>query len=374
MLNLSLFDSTEEKFDTLCSKVVSCVKCERMCESQRVLNRSIGPLNAPLMFVGEAPGRIGADSSGIPFHGDKSGQNFEELIAMSGLSRNEIVVTNSVLCNPKDEKGNNATPTTKEVINCNSFLQEQISIINPKIIITLGAKALEATRLLEGHELTLREHVRTSHKWLGRTLIPLYHPGQRAMLHRSFANQRSDYKYVFDFFNKIKNPSIKQYNRAIKADVISIAKYIIDKCGSITYFNLHKIFYLIEYNFYNEYKVRLSNAYIVRQKDGPYCTDLHLSHLKKAIPDLIYKKSGDYGNFVITRLRQSTLSIFDSPPESDFSMETKVLIDSVVSKYGSYTPENIKRASYLTRPMRNILKFESENRTSLYNTPLNFTQ
>src|SRR5687767_4808993 len=106
---------TEIAFDKLCSKVAACVLCPRMVHSQRVLNHSSGSLGAQIMFIGEAPGRLGADNSGIPFHGDKAGHNFEELLEFAKLDRSNIFVTNAVLCNPRDEDGNNSTPTKIEV-------------------------------------------------------------------------------------------------------------------------------------------------------------------------------------------------------------------------------------------------------------------
>ncbi|WPQ36580.1 uracil-DNA glycosylase [Achromobacter xylosoxidans] len=148
------------------------------------------------MFVGEAPGRLGADDSQLPFHGDKSGHNFESLIAQVGISRYEVFVTNAVLCNPKDERGNNSTPNSGEITNCMPFLKETIEILDPSIIVTLGAVALKACGELEGYSFSLREKVRTVNAWMGRKLIPVYHPGQRAMVHRSFANQLSDYQFV----------------------------------------------------------------------------------------------------------------------------------------------------------------------------------
>ena len=91
------------------------------------------------MIVGEAPGRLGADASQLPFHGDKSGHNFEALLEFSGLNRSDVFITNAVLCNPKSGDGNNATPTKCEIVNCASNLQKQISLLNPMIVVTLGA-------------------------------------------------------------------------------------------------------------------------------------------------------------------------------------------------------------------------------------------
>ena len=87
----------EAKFLDLVSRVQKCTKCPRMEGSARVLGPGCGPLNAPLLFVGEAPGRLGADGSHLPFHGDKSGHNFEKLIEQVGISRYEVFVTNAVL-------------------------------------------------------------------------------------------------------------------------------------------------------------------------------------------------------------------------------------------------------------------------------------
>jgi uracil-DNA glycosylase family 4 len=72
------------RFDALCGQVIACQKCDRMKNSARVLSRVAGPIDAKIMFIGEAPGRLGADNSGIPFHGDKAGHNFEELLAGAG--------------------------------------------------------------------------------------------------------------------------------------------------------------------------------------------------------------------------------------------------------------------------------------------------
>ena len=105
-----LSQSNEQAFEELCAAVQRCRKCQRMEGSKRVLNRAAGALNATIMFIGEAPGRLGADASEIPFHGDKAGHNFEELLEGASLSRADIFVTNAVLCNPKDENGNNAPP------------------------------------------------------------------------------------------------------------------------------------------------------------------------------------------------------------------------------------------------------------------------
>lgn len=360
--SISLFDVNQ--FDLLCGKVQKCVKCQRMCDSQRVLNRSGGSLNADIMFIGEAPGRLGADNSGIPFHGDKSGHNFEELLEFAKLDRSIIFVTNAVLCNPRDEEGNNSTPTKIEIQNCADHLAEQIRIINPKIVVTLGATALESTRFSSPHNLVLRNAVRTANDWFGRILIPLYHPGQRAMMHRSFANQRSDYQFVAEQLKRTtkKQPTSKVLQ--VNSNIIPIVKEILMRMSSIDYFKLHKLYYLVEYNYFKEHRQRLTNAYIVRQKDGPYCTDLHIQKLKKGIPELeIRNKNGHL--FV-----GFSQNLFNSYKHLNGTKGD--IIQGVIEKYGNLTNEEIKTKVYLTTPMRNFLKLEKEDHVNLYNVPIVF--
>jgi uracil-DNA glycosylase family 4 len=351
------------KFDSLCIKVQECKKCIRMCDSKRVLNRSGGSLNADIMFIGEAPGRLGADSSGIPFHGDKSGHNFEELLDFAKIDRSKIFVTNAVLCNPKDEIGNNSTPTKQEIQNCSSHLEEQIKILNPKIVVTLGAIALESTKHIYKHNLILKENVRSANYWLDRILIPLYHPGQRAMLHRSFANQRSDYQFVSEQLKRISKPDKKNRLTATNQDIIPIIREILINLPSVDYFKLHKLFYLIEYNYYKLHKKRLTNAYIVRQKDGPYCTDLHFQKIKKALPEVELKQFKE--NLVF----KYPVDIFtNNTLEKDISD----LIKQIINKYGTMSNSDIKTKVYLTDPMRAFLRIEQHNGLNLYNVPIQF--
>lgn len=360
--DISLFDVNE--FDILCGNVQKCLKCPRMSDSQRVLNRSGGALKADIMFIGEAPGRLGAENSGIPFHGDKSGHNFEELLEFAKLDRSLIFVTNAVLCNPRDEEGNNSTPTKIEIQNCADHLAEQIRIINPKIIVTLGATALESTRFTSQHNLILRDAVRTANNWFNRILIPLYHPGQRAMLHRSFANQRSDYQFVAEQLRQAtKKQSVKKYLQ-INSDIIPIVKEIVMRMYSVDYFKLHKLYYLVEYNYFKEHSERLTKAYIVRQKDGPYCTDLHIQKLKKGIPELeIRNRNGQ----LIIGFSQNLFNTHEHLKGTKGE-----IIKGVIEKYGNLTNEEIKTKVYLTSPMRTFLKLEEQEHMNLYNVPIVF--
>jgi uracil-DNA glycosylase family 4 len=354
----------DDKFDQLCDAVANCENCPRMHGSLRVLNRSAGHLKASLMFVGEAPGRLGADSSGIPFHGDKAGHNFESFLSFAGIDRSNVFVTNAVLCNPKDEKGNNSTPNKIEIGNCASFLRKQIDLVNPRIVATLGGTALLATSLIENHNLSLKEDVRSRHSWYGRSLIPLYHPGQRALLHRSFLNQRADYQFVADELKKQGKNQHKIYGKPAN-DVADVIDLITTLKPSLSYFALHKLFYLVEYTFAKRFNEKATTGYIVRQKDGPYCTDLHLSKLKKSFSDLTISNSAG----IIMLMRQKAAP---NRPEA-ISDNIRKVVEEVVAKFGEQDEVSLKRLVYLTQPMRKILRKEKIEHRNLMNVPLNFS-
>lgn len=357
-------DMTSSYID-LCQQVQKCRLCPRMEGSARILGLSSGALDAKVMFVGEAPGRLGADSTGIPFHGDKAGDNFENLLDFVGISREDIFVTNAVLCNPKDESGNNATPNADEIANCKKFLRQQVELINPGIVVTLGANALKSTALVEAHNLTLRDHVRSAHAWYGRRLVPLYHPGQRAMIHRSLANQRSDYQFVAD---QLKRLGIKPRKMRGKtgASVAEAVKTILRTKGEVSYFALHKLLYLLEWSYMSDSGKRLTGAYFIRQKDGPYCTDLHLTKLKNAIPDIQILRSGR-----VLSLRLPTGDLFDNQYLSDdVESEVGMFIDHAMKKYGDKSDSELKTRAYLTKPMKEILRREKNEAANLYNAPI----
>jgi uracil-DNA glycosylase family 4 len=151
-------------------------------------------VDSPVMFIAEAPGRFGADRTSIPIHGDPTGNNFERLLAEVGWTRDDVFVTNCVLCNPRDEKGNNRTPTTEEIHNCSFHLDQQIRLVDPLVIVTLGASALAAISSIYPHGLTLSQAVASPREWNGKILFPMYHQSPRAMIHRGYSQQLNDFK------------------------------------------------------------------------------------------------------------------------------------------------------------------------------------
>ena len=198
-------DISEEydPFTRLVKEAHACVKCSRMEGRTRVLSERNGPVPCDIMFIAEAPGRHGADRTAIPLFGDTTGINFGRLLQSIGLKREEVFATNLILCNPQDEIGRNSTPTIEEIENCSEYLVRTIEVVCPMVIVTLGRKALEGLSWIAPHQLELKRHVATPHRWLDYLVFPLYHPSPRVLSTRNFAKQREDFKQLKKLLQRI---------------------------------------------------------------------------------------------------------------------------------------------------------------------------
>ena len=167
-----------------------------------MLSPGNGPITSEVVFIAEAPGRFGAGRTGIPFSGDRSGENFEILLEHAGLTRKEVFITNAALCNPL-ENGNNSRPTTREIRNCSYYLQAVLEIIQPKIIVTLGGVGLQAMNLLLKTKFQLK---RDAAKWQEINdfkLLPLYHPSPRVTnWQRPLQQQKRDFRKITQALKK----------------------------------------------------------------------------------------------------------------------------------------------------------------------------
>ena len=184
----------EKEFRKLSKNSSRCRLCPAMSDLPAILSSKNGSIHTDLVFVAEAPGRFGSGRTGIPFHGDRSGDNFEQLLNHVGLKRKDIFITNAVLCNPL-KNGNNRRPTIKEIDNCISFLENLINLITPKIISTLGGVGLEAINRIFSVSYKLADVV-ASPLPIGKfILFPLYHPSPRVIYtRRSLDQQKKDFK------------------------------------------------------------------------------------------------------------------------------------------------------------------------------------
>ncbi|HVE65352.1 MAG TPA: uracil-DNA glycosylase [Thermoanaerobaculia bacterium] len=143
-----------------------CARCKLAGSRQRIVFGSGNP-NADLLFVGEAPGRE-EDEQGIPFVG-AAGQLLSKIIEAMGMKREDVFVVNTVLCRPP----NNRNPEPDEVAACRPFLREQIRLVAPRIIVTLGTFAAHA--ILETDEPISRLRGRWGTAY-GARVMPTFHP------------------------------------------------------------------------------------------------------------------------------------------------------------------------------------------------------
>jgi len=184
----------EKEFRKLSKNSSQCRLCPAMSDLPAILSSKNGSIHTDLVFVAEAPGRFGSGRTGIPFHGDRSGDNFEQLLNHVGLMRKDIFITNAVLCNPL-KNGNNRRPTIKEIDNCISFLENLINLITPKIISTLGGVGLEAINRIFSVSYKLADVVARPLPIGKFILFPLYHPSPRVIYtKRSLDQQKKDFK------------------------------------------------------------------------------------------------------------------------------------------------------------------------------------
>jgi len=173
------------------------VKECKACELYKTRTQTVfgsGSFKAGIMFVGEAPG-ADEDKQGLPFVG-RAGKLLTKMIEAIGYSRDEVYIANVLKCRPPD----NRPPKPDEKDACEHFLIEQIKMIKPSIICTLGAHS--AQTLLKT-DVTIGKLRGKFHDYHGVPLMPTYHP---SFLLRSPQNKKSaweDLKMLRDRYKKI---------------------------------------------------------------------------------------------------------------------------------------------------------------------------
>jgi DNA polymerase len=112
--------------------VTACERCSALVESRSRIVNGVGPDDAALLFVGEAPG-ANEDEQGEPFVG-RSGSVLDDALRDAGLARADVRITNCVRCRPPE----NRDPHVEELDNCAEFLEREIEYVDPDLIVTLG--------------------------------------------------------------------------------------------------------------------------------------------------------------------------------------------------------------------------------------------
>jgi DNA polymerase len=161
----------EATLNQIASEVSVCERCI-LHHSRKLAVPGEGPVDAEIMFIGEGPG-FHENQKGRPFVG-AAGKYLEELLAKIGYKREDVFITNVVKCRPP----NNRDPLPDELAACSDYLERQIQVINPKVIVTLGrysmARFLPNAKISDVHG--------QSYKIKSRLVVPMFHPA--AALHQ----------------------------------------------------------------------------------------------------------------------------------------------------------------------------------------------
>ena len=155
-----------EDWIRLKNECAGCSRCE-LCSTRTNLVFGVGNEQAEIMLIGEGPGEQ-EDLQGVPFVGP-AGKLLDDMLKMIDLDRNKVYIANIVKCRPP----HNRDPKTEEQIACREWLDRQIALADPKIIVCLGRIA--ACALIDGSFRITREHG----QWFdmnGRRMMATFHP------------------------------------------------------------------------------------------------------------------------------------------------------------------------------------------------------
>ncbi|HSL12489.1 MAG TPA: uracil-DNA glycosylase [Actinomycetota bacterium] len=182
------------------AEAATCRRC-RLAERRTQVVYGVGSASADLMFIGEGPG-FHEDQQGEPFVG-AAGQLLTRMLAEIGLRREDVYIANVVKCRPPG----NRDPEPDEIEACTPWLVEQLSLIQPSVVVTLGNFATKFVLTTTTGITRLRGQV---FPWHGRTVIPTFHPA--AVLRsggetsRQFADLRSDFALARATLDELRTP------------------------------------------------------------------------------------------------------------------------------------------------------------------------
>jgi uracil-DNA glycosylase family 4 len=155
------------RLDDLAAAARGCVACSELASARQQVVVGDQTAGARMVLVGEAPGAQ-EDASGRPFVG-RAGMLLDELLAEVGVDRADVAVLNVVKCRPPG----NRTPTRVEIGRCRGWVDRQVELLDPSLVVTLGGTALAWAF---GPGRLLRDLRGRAHDWNGRRLLPTYHP------------------------------------------------------------------------------------------------------------------------------------------------------------------------------------------------------
>jgi DNA polymerase len=174
----------------LAATAAACTQC-RLAEGRTNVVFGSGDADADVMFVGEGPGQR-EDEQGLPFVGP-SGKLLEQLLGEIGLARADVYIANVVKCRPP----RNRDPRPDEIDACKGYLRGQLTLIDPRVVVTLGNFSSKLLLRTEIGITRLRGH---AYPWWGRHLVPTFHP---AAALRGSARVLEEMRYDFGLIRDV---------------------------------------------------------------------------------------------------------------------------------------------------------------------------
>lgn len=182
-------------------EVSACQRC-MLHHSRKLAVPGEGPVDAQIMFIGEGPG-FHENEQGRPFVG-AAGKYLEELLGKINLHRTDVFIGNVVKCRPP----NNRDPLPDELAACSDFLERQIQVMNPRVIVTLGrysmARFLPNAKISDIHGQSF--HIK------GHLIVPMFHPA--AALHQPSLKSsiERDFSHLPELIAKASETTIPETN------------------------------------------------------------------------------------------------------------------------------------------------------------------
>ncbi|MFO1476776.1 MAG: uracil-DNA glycosylase [Verrucomicrobiota bacterium] len=197
------------------TRALACQRCPNLASSRKNVVFGVGNPDARILFVGEAPG-ADEDEQGEPFVG-KAGQLLTKIIQAMGLSRDQVYIANILKCRPDTpgQTAGNRKPTPDEMATCIPYLHEQIDVIQPAVLVALGATAVEG---LLGKTLGITKLRGQWQSYRGIPLMPTYHPAY-LLRNQAITEKRKVWEDMLQVLERLLLPvSEKQRNYFLKGN------------------------------------------------------------------------------------------------------------------------------------------------------------
>jgi uracil-DNA glycosylase len=201
--------SKQAAMDEIMRRAMSCMQCAYLAASRKKVVFGVGNLDADLMFIGEAPG-ASEDAQGVPFVGP-AGELLTKIIEAMGLNRDSVYIANILKCRPDTpgQTSGNRKPTPEEMQTCIPFLHEQIDLIRPKVLVGLGATAVEGLLGASGGITKLRGNWKS---YRDIPLMPTFHPSY--LLHNQVLSiKRQVWEDMLQVMEKLSMPISEKQKR-----------------------------------------------------------------------------------------------------------------------------------------------------------------